>query len=335
MFRKILPFVLAIAVLVAACSSDSGSTTSTDQPTTTTTVAVTTTAAAPTTTEANTTTSAVVDGGFPVTIEAINGFVTLEERPERIVSISPTSTEVLFAVGAGDQVVAVDDQSNYPADAPMTDLSAFTPNVEAIASYDPDLVLISFDPSDVIASLEAIGIPVVLHPAALTPQEAYEQWVQIGVVTGHTDESLEVVADTSASIAESVSSLPEGTDSLSYYYELDPTLYSLTSSTFVGELIALTLMTNIADPADEEGFGYPQLTAEYIVDASPSMLYLADTKCCGQTAETVAERPGWDAIPAVANGDVVELDDDIASRWGPRIAELVDTVAQSIVGMDQ
>jgi iron complex transport system substrate-binding protein len=328
MHRTFLPPLFAVVLLVAACGADTGSTTTTELSTTST-VQITTTSAAPLTT------TTVEPDGFPVTVEAPNGQVTIEEKPARIVSISPTSTEVLFAVGAGGQVVAVDDQSNYPTHVPVTGLSGFTPNVEAIASYDPDLVFLAFDPGDVIASLEAIGIPVVLHPTALTVQDAYDQWVQVGVVTGHDEEALDLVAETSVSISGSVDSLPEGTDALTYYYELDPTLYSLTSSTFVGSLFDLTSMVNIADPADDDGYGYPQLSAEYVIDANPSMLYLADTKCCGQSVATVAERPGWDAIPAVANGDVVELDDDIASRWGPRIADLVSTIVQSIAGTGQ
>jgi iron complex transport system substrate-binding protein len=328
MYRELLALLVALVLLIAACGADTGSTTTNE-------LSTTSTVQATTTSPPQATTTTTEPDGFPVTIEAPNGQVTVEEMPERIVSISPTSTEVLFAVGAGRQVVAVDGQSNYPEDVPVTDLSGFTPNVEAIASYDPDLVFLSFDPGDVIASLEAISIPVVLHPTALTVQDAYDQWVQVGVVTGHAEESLDLVAEISASISGSVHSLPDGTDALTYYYELDDTLYSLTSSTFVGSLFDLTLMANIADPADEVGYGYPQLSAEYVIDTNPSILYLADTKCCGQTAETVAERPGWDAIPAVANGDVVELDDDIASRWGPRIADLVSTIVQSIAGMGQ
>lgn len=328
MHGKFLPLLFAVVLLVAACGADTGSTTTTELSTTST-VQITTTRAAPLTTTTE------EPDGFPVTVEAPNGQVTIEEKPARIVSISPTSTEVLFAVGAGGQVVAVDDQSNYPTHVPVTDLSGFTPNVEAIASYKPDLVFLSFDPGDVIASLEAIGIPVVLHPTALTVQDAYDQWMQVGVVTGHDEEALDLVAETSVSISVSVDSLPEGTDALTYYYELDPTLYSLTSSTFVGSLFDLTSMVNIADPADDDGYGYPQLSAEYVIDANPSMLYLADTKCCGQSVVTLAERPGWDAIPAVANGDVIELDDDIASRWGPRIADLVSTIVRSIAGTGQ
>jgi iron complex transport system substrate-binding protein len=268
-------------------------------------------------------------------IDAPNGRVTIDARPERIVSISPTSTEVLFGVGAGKQVVAVDNQSNFPESAPVTDLSGFTPNVEAIASFDPDLVFLSFDPSDVIASLEALGIPVIMHPTAASMDDAYTQWEQVGSATGNLPGAVAVVADTQASIAAAIGTLPEGTDTLMYYYELDPTFYTATSLTFVGELIGLTEISNIADAADPDGYGFPQLTAEYIIEQNPTLIYLADTKCCGQSADTVAERPGWDTLDAVANSAVIELDDDVASRWGPRIADLVDDIVVSILALER
>jgi len=322
MIRKSIPLVVALALFGAACSSeDSGG--GSPPPTLTTTSATDTT----TTTVTETTTTAVApDDGFPVTIDAPNGSVTVATKPARIVSISPTSTEVLFAVGAGEQVVAVDTMSNYPANAPVTDLSAFTPSVEAIASYDPDLVLLSFDPGDIVAGLEAIGIPVVLHPTAFSVDDAYAQWEQVGAATGHIGESAALVADTATDMASAFDSLPDGDTEVTYYYELDPTFYSVTSASFIGGLLAPSGMTNIADPADADGFGYPQLNAEYIIDSNPTLILLADTKCCGASIETVAERPGWASMSAVENGSVVELDDDIASRWGPRIADLVEDV---------
>ncbi|MEN8237751.1 MAG: ABC transporter substrate-binding protein [Actinomycetota bacterium] len=284
--------------------------------------------------DSTTTSTEATDDGFPVTIDAPNGPVTIDARPERIVSISPTSTEVLFAVGAGSEVVAVDDQSNFPADAPVTDLSGITPNIEAIASYDPGLVFISFDPGDVIASLESLGIPVIMHPTAVSVDDAYTQWEQVGAATGNVAGASELVASTQTSITSVLETLPEGADAMTYYYELDPTLYSVTASTFVGELFSLTGMSNVADAADPDGFGFPQLTAEYIIEQNPTLIYLADTKCCGQNADTVAERPGWDTLDAVVNGAVVELDDDVASRWGPRIADLVDDIVESILELE-
>jgi iron complex transport system substrate-binding protein len=346
MDRRVLIAVAAVAAVVIGfflfrLVSDTGdeesiATTTTPGATTAEPAGSTTTSPSETTTTAPraTTTTQATNDGFPATIDAPNGPVTIDAKPERIVSISPTSTEVLFAVGAGAQVVAVDDQSNFPANAPVTDLTGFTPNIEAIASYDPDLVFLSFDPGDVIAGLETLGIPVILHPTAVSVDDAYTQWEQVGTATGNAAGAAEVVAETKMSISTAIGALPEGVDALTYYYELDPTFYSATSSTFVGELIGATGMSNIADAADPDGFGFPQLTAEYIVEQNPSLIYLADTKCCGQTADTVAERPGWDTLDAVVNGVVAELDDDVASRWGPRIADLVDDVVVSVLNLE-
>ncbi|MFV1998895.1 MAG: ABC transporter substrate-binding protein [Acidimicrobiia bacterium] len=338
MSKRIIPIAVAVVAVAAvglllvlwSTSTDSEAAPAATTSTTTAPAATTTTTTEPTTT----TTAAAVDDGFPVTIDAPNGPVTIRERPTRIVSISPTSTEVLFAVGAGGQVIAVDNQSNFPAEAPVTDISGFTPNVEAIAALDPDLVFLSFDPGDVIAGLQVVGIPVILHGSAFSLDEAYAQWEQVGVATGNIADAMALVASTQESIASAVASLPDGTNALSYYYELDPTFYSATSATFVGELFALTSMTNIADEADPDGFGFPQLTAEYIVDSDPGLIYLADTKCCGQNEQELAARPGWDSMTAVSAGTVIELDDDVASRWGPRIAELFNIVVASILDLD-
>jgi iron complex transport system substrate-binding protein len=328
MIRKLIPFAVALALLAGACSSqDSGGSIPPDTLTTTSASDATSSTAVPDTAA----TTVPDDGDFPVTISAPNGSVTIDVKPERIVSISPTSSEVLFAVGAGEQVVAVDSMSNFPTNAPITDLSAFTPSVEAIASYDPDLVFLSFDPSDVVAGLEAIGIPVILHGTAISVDDAYSQWEQVGAATGHLAEAAALVAETTADMRSAFDSLPDGTTDVTYYYELDPTFYSVTSSTFIGGLIAPAGMSNIADPADADGFGFPQLNAEYIIDSNPTLIFLADTKCCGASAVTVSERPGWDTMTAVENGSVVELDDDIASRWGPRIADLVEDVVVAML----
>jgi len=332
--HRIIPLVVAVLLTAAACSSvDSASDAGPPETlvTTSTTIAVTTS----TTVQQIPSTTTVQDDGFPVTIDAPNGPVTIESRPERILSISPTSTEVLFAIGAGSQVIAVDNQSNFPEDAPVSDISGFTPNVEAIAGYNPDLVFLSFDPGDVVASLEAIGIPVILHPTARTLDDAYGQWEQTGVATGRTAEAVKLVAETAVAIDTAVASLPKGVESLSYYHELDPTYFSVTSETFVGNLYTLTGMTNIADAADPDGYGFPQLAAEYILDANPSLIYLADTKCCDQSGTAVAARPGWETLSAVKDGAVIELDDDIASRWGPRVVDFVGQIVASILELER
>ena len=318
MIRRSVLLLLALVVSLAACGTDTLSDTSTSSSAGTS----STTTAAPTTS---------VPSAFPVSVEGDNGNVTIEARPERIVSISPTATEILFGIGAGPQVVAVDTLSNHPVGAPVTDLSAISPNVEAIASFDPDLVVLSFDPDGgLIPALEALGVPAILQGGPPTVEDAYHQWTALGAATGNPEGADALVGQTRGAIEAAFAQLPDGTAGSTYFWELDPTYYSVTSSTFVGDLLAGTGMQNIADDADPDGFGYPQLTAEHIIGANPSLILLADTKCCAQSATTVAERPGWDTMSAVAAGAVVELDDDVASRWGPRIADLVEAVVAGI-----
>ncbi len=263
---------------------------------------------------------------FPVTIDG----VTIPRQPERVVSLSPTATEMLFAIGAGDQVEAVDDQSNYPADAPMTDLSGFEPNVEAIASFEPDLVVYSTEPGDLGAALAGLGIPALVQPAATTLDDVYAQIDDLGVATGNVSKAKDVVEGMRSEIESIAGSIEPPSEPVTYYHELDDTYYSVTSSTFIGQLYSLVGLRNIADEAKGAGGGYPQLSAEYILDADPDLIFLADTKCCGQSARTVAKRPGWDRIAAVENGGVIPLDDDVASRWGPRVVEYLRQIATAV-----
>jgi len=250
------------------------------------------------------------------------------DLPQRIVSLSPTSTEMLFAIGAGDRVVAVDDYSNFPAAAPMTDLSGFTPNIEAIAGFEPDLVI----SSGPIEGLDAIGIENYVAPAATNLDDIYAQIEQLGALTGNVGESAELVLQMQTDIDAVLASLPERETPLTYYHELDNTLYSVTSGTFIGYVYDLFGLVNVADPADPDGeaFGYPQLNQEFLVTANPDIIFLADTLCCEQTAETVAARPGWDLIAAVQNGNIVELNDDVLSRWGPRIVDFIEIVGAAV-----
>lgn len=254
------------------------------------------------------------------------------DAPDHIVSLSATSTEMLFAIGAGDQVVAVDSYSNYPAEAPTTDLSAYEPNIEAIAGYEPDLVVVDGTDADLVAGLEALDIEVLEAPAALTLDDTYDQLVQLGEVTGHVDEANDVVEGMQADIDELLADLPSREEPLTYFHELDNTLFSVSSQTFIGQLYALAGLQNVADPADADGQtgGYPQLSAEYLVDADPDLVFLADTKCCDQTATTFAARPGFGGLHAVTTGQVVELDDDIASRWGPRVVDLLGEIVAAV-----
>jgi iron complex transport system substrate-binding protein len=269
---------------------------------------------------------------FPVTLDTPAGKLTLEQQPARIVSMSPTATEMLFAIGAGKQVAAVDSNSNYPEEAPKTDLSAYEPNVEAIAGFKPDLVVYSDDPGDLAAGLGKLAIPALQQPAAKTLDDTYAQLDQLGRATGHVAEATQLAATMRAEIAKIAAAKPA--HQLTYYHELDKSLYSATSKTFIGQLYAQLGMKNIADAADKDGSGYPQLSAEYVVKADPDLIFLADTKCCAQSAKTVAARDGWGDLTAVRTGGVVELDDDVASRWGPRVVDFLKTVAAKVETLD-
>jgi iron complex transport system substrate-binding protein len=253
------------------------------------------------------------------------------QGPERIVSLSPTATEMLFAIGAGDQVVAVDDQSNYPADAPRSKLSGYEPNVEAIAGYDPDLVVASGDPGNLVDGLEKLSIDVLIQEAPTNLAGAYEEIEELGDVTGHAQQADAVVTRMRAQISQLIEQA-SAAPALSVFHELGPDYYSATSKTFIGSIYEELGAKNIADGAGKKAPDYPQLSAEYIVKSNPDLIVLSDTKCCGQTLETVAARPGWNKIDAVGDGDVVEVNDDIASRWGPRIVEFVRIVAEAMAG---
>jgi iron complex transport system substrate-binding protein len=265
---------------------------------------------------------------YPVSV----GDLTLTQRPERIISLTPTATETLFAIGAGPQVTAVDDQSNFPADAPKTDLSGFKPNAEAIAAKNPDLVILSNDTDKIVSQLDKLKIPVFLTPAAASMDDAYREIAHLGSLTGHQAEAEALHQRMTADIDKIVKAVPARSEPLSYYYELDPTFYSVTSKTFVGSIFGLFGMSNVADPADPGGAkgGYPQLSAESLVKANPDTIFLADSKCCQQSPQTVTARKGWSSITAVKSGQIFPLDDDIASRWGPRTVDLVQSVADAL-----
>jgi iron complex transport system substrate-binding protein len=248
--------------------------------------------------------------------------------PHRIISLSPTVTEDLFAIGAGKQVIAVDNQSNYPKRAPRTSLSGYSPNVEAVANYHPDLVLISYDPGNFASQLRQLGIKVKFEAAANNLKQAYGEILQIGRLTGHTRGAKAVVHSMRTRLAAIVRSVPTTRRHLRVYHELDPTYYSATSSTFVGSVYKLFGFRDIADGAGGTGDGYPQLSAEYIIAKDPQIIVLADTRCCGQSYATVAGRPGWSSITAVQHHRVYAANDDVASRWGPRIVQFARSVAR-------
>ena len=310
MFKKIHVVVAVSALFLTACGQSNTSSPESAAPT----------SAAPTSA-----------ASFPVTIENNGTSVEIPEQPDAIISLSPTATEILFAIDAGDQVIAVDDQSNFPADAPISDLTGFTPNLESIVALSPDLVVVSFDVDGIVAALTTAGIPVLVQYAATTLDDTYLQIAELGTATGQSAKAEELGAQMKSEIDGAIAQIPAEAAGLTYFHELDNTLYTVTSATFIGSIYTLAGLTNIADTSVDAASGYPQLSPEFIVDADPAIVFLADTKCCGQTADTLAKRPGFEGLSAIASNSVVELDDDVASRWGPRTVDFVKAIVDGVL----
>ena len=311
---------IALLFAVSACGSDAVDSAATEPP-----ADPAVTQPAPATTE-----SGPVATEPPPTATDAADDEAADAVPSKIISLSPSATEMLFAIGAGDQVLAVDDQSNYPAEAEakMTDLSGFAPNVEAIAAFEPDLV-IHDGTTDLAGQLDGLGIAHWVGAAATSFDDIYVQIEQLGAATGHIAEAAELVAQMQTDIEAAVSGVPPLAEVPSFYHELDPTFFSVNSNTFIGQVYGLYGLVNIADTA-EGGGDYPQLSAEFIISQNPDLVFLADGKCCGETVDSVAGRDGWGAIGAIAHGGVIMVDDDIASRWGPRVVELVQVVGAAL-----
>ncbi|MGN6608302.1 MAG: ABC transporter substrate-binding protein [Jatrophihabitans sp.] len=321
----VLIALIAPTAAITGCSS-SGSASS---PPASTTASTSATSGSPTTGAPS---SGAAAAQFPVTLGSGSGAVTVKAMPKRIVSLSATATEDLYAVGAGPQVVAVDKNSNYPADVPHTKIDAYQLDAEAVASYRPDLVIESGLTPAQVTQLTKLGLAVYAQPAPAKLDDAYEQILQIGRATGHGDAAAALVSSMRSKIDELVKDNPAGHAGETFYYELDQTYYSVTTATFIGQVFKLFGLTSIADAAKGAAAagGYPQLSSEYILKADPTYVFLADTKCCAQSPQKVAARPGWSVMSAVKGSRIAALDDDIASRWGPRLVDLVQAIATEI-----
>lgn len=260
---------------------------------------------------------------YPVTV----GDLTLTTQPMRIISLSPTATEMLYAIGAGAQVVAVDDYSNFPAEAVAlgTALSGYEPNVEAIAGYTPDLVIVAYDAGGIVDQLKSLSIPVFMAAAATSFEDVYSQIEQLGALTGNLENAVQLSGQMQTDIAAAVAEVQLPTTPITYFHELDNTLYSATSNTFIGQVYDLFGLKNIADGVID-GNDYPQLSAEVIVKANPDIIFISHS----ETPEVVAARDGWGRLKAVTNNQVIALPADIPSRWGPRIVEFVKVIRDAI-----
>ncbi len=271
-----------------------------------------------------------VSDGFPVTLTGSDGQeLTFTSPPQRIVSLSAGHSEILFAIGAGDQVVAVDLFSDYPPEAASVALrlDSFEPSVEAIAAVEPDLVILFFTPEGLMDQLRGLGIPVFfddLKTEVTSIEALFESIVKLARATGHTAEAEELVAGLRARVDAVVEAVEDVERGPTVYLELDEFLFTISPDSFVGDLYRTLKAENIVR-ADEGGF--PSLNQEAIIERNPEVIVLADAEF-GQTPEVVSARPGWDTISAVANGRVYIIDPDIVSRPGPRIIDALEELAR-------
>ncbi len=329
LYRYALPFLLAVLIAVfAACGDD-------DDDATDETTAPTATESAPTD-DPNRLAAPIFscDEDYPSTepdaaafpVEVTDGLgrtVTIDAPPEAIISLSAGHTETLYAIGAGDQVTSVDNTSNCPTAATaLPQIDAYNVSVEAIVAQSPDMVILFFDPGDLVTTLEQqLGVPILMMSAPEDMASIYAGIETLGDATGHAAESADLVTAMQEQI-EAVAD-PDAADPPTFFHELDNTYYTVGPGSFIDDIYTLLGAENIAAPT---GDAFPQLDAEFIIQSEPDVIILAD-ESYGESLDTVSARAGWDAIPAVVNERVYGIDPDIASRPGPRLAELAQTLA--------
>ena len=269
---------------------------------------------------------------YPITVKFGGYTTTIAKKPTKIISLSPSATEILYAVGAGSQILAVDDYSNYPANAPVSEISAFEPSVEAILAKKPDLVLLSIDSTkapQIRNALVKLGIPVLMEKAPATLKDVYAENTLLARVTDRQAGAVKLNASMAKSIKDILAKAKKSSK-IRIFHELDDTYYSVTSNTFIGKVYKDFGAINIADAAaGADNSGYPQLSAEYLLKSDPQVIFLADAQY-GVTADSVSKRAGWSQISAVKNKKIVELPADIPSRWGPRLVDFYKLIGASL-----
>ena len=269
---------------------------------------------------------------YPLTISSGGFKTTLKKAPQRIISLSPSATEILFSIGADKQVLLVDSLSNYPKRAPISDISAFEPNVEAIVGKKPDLVVLSVDAmksADIRKALIKLKVPVLMEKAPTKLSDVYAEINVLGRVTNKATKASALAKKMAADIKGILASAKKSSG-VRIYHELDDTYYSVTSDTFIGRVYKDFGVTNVADAAaGADSYGYPQLSAEYLLKSDPQAIFLADAQY-GVSVDSVSKRAGWSQISAVKNGNVFALSADIPSRWGPRLVDFYRAIARAL-----
>jgi iron complex transport system substrate-binding protein len=253
--------------------------------------------------------------------------VTIERSPTRIVSIAPSNTEILFALGLEERIVGVDSYSDYPPEATqMPQVGTYLePDLERVVAAEPDLILATeAHVGTVLPELDALGLPtIVIEPTDL--DEVFSGMLLAGTITGVSPRAQQVVCELQARV-DAVADAVAGAPRLRVFFELSPDLYTAGPGSFVDDLISRAGGVNVAAGAAEL---WPQLSAEAVVSADPEVILLADHEA-GITAEQVAARPGWQQVSAVQQGRIVSLDADLVARPGPRVVDGLEAIAAAL-----
>jgi len=270
--------------------------------------------------------AATATAPFPVTIKDDKGVeVTINSAPARVVALAPSFVEVLFALGAGGSVVAADENTDYPPEAAsIPKISGFQPSLEGIAGYNPDLVLLLFDPGGLQDALRQAGFNTLYLASPASIDDTFKQIETIGAALGRGVAAQGLIGQMQASLAGIKGRIPQGAAGPRVYHEVDNTFYTAGPGSFVDDLYSTLGAKNIAESTGEP---FPQLSAEAIISADPEVIILAD-EFAGESRDTVAARPGWSQISAVKNGRVFTIDPNIVSRPGPRLIDALETLAK-------
>ena len=314
--------VLALAAIAfAACSDGESATTATTAPTAPTEAATAAPTETPRTPEPTPTESAP-----PLIVADSDGFeLEFFEPPSRIISFSPGATEILFAIGAGDRVIAADEFSDFPAEtASLERVSYLAPDPERSLGLDPDLVILAVNQQRSVEQFRSLGLPVLFNREPDSLEGVLDNIALLGQIAGHEGDAATLIAEMRARIEAVEAAIADVEAGPSIFYELDSTLFTIAPNTFIGGYLSLLKASNVAEGAESP---FPQLTQEALIAANPEVILLADAAFPGGEPETVAARPGWDAIDAVVNGRVYPVDPDIGNRPGPRIVEAIEQIA--------
>ncbi len=265
---------------------------------------------------------------FPITASDQEGKpLTLAKQPRAIISFSPGVTEILFAIGAGPQVIAADQFSDYPAEAKALKqrVKYTSPDVESALSLNPDLVIMSRAQRTSVERFRSAGLPVFYTPEADSLDAIMEDVRMWGHLTGHAAEADQVANGMRARIEAvkvKVAPVAEGPRA---FYELSDSLFSAGDKTFIGSILTLLKAKNVASGAATD---FPQLTAEAVISRDPQVIFLADASSAGQSLETLRKRPGWTSISAVKDGKVYPVDPNTGNRPGPRIVLALEEIGR-------